>query len=391
MTWTLFDADGTRYIYAAYSRDYGEHFASPKLVSRDSALCPQHLGVPTPQGALQLEPVLAAVHRPRRRALRRLGQLQPHRRAARARARARAAATTSARRRAAASTTARRCCSPSRPTAATRSRRRSRSPTTTTCPTARPTRGRGPGRACVPEKGETPQLGLPGRELPVGRGQPARPDARSSSRSAPTSTATPTSTTAACRRASTRTRSSRSTTASRRRAPATTTSSISRSTNGGADVHRRRRPTCASCPSTRAGDPRADQFWQWAAFDPRGRLAVSYYDRALRRRRDDRVLGHQPVGQPQRPRLRDDARDHGVDAAADAVRGRVLRRLQRAERRRRRASVLDGHAGPGPVRLPRLGGQRDAAAERLHGGLRPRRGGQRSEHLHARRSGIPLP
>jgi hypothetical protein len=35
-----------------------------------------------------------------------------------------------------------------------------------------------------------------------------------------------------------------------------------------------------SLPSVRADDPRADQFWQWAAFDPTGRLAVSYYDRA---------------------------------------------------------------------------------------------------------------
>jgi hypothetical protein len=57
---------------------------------------------------------------------------------------------------------------------------------------------------------------------------------------------------------------------------------LSRSTNGGrsftgtaTDVRR--------LPSVRPGDPRADQFWQWAAFDPRGRLAVSFYDRAYGR------------------------------------------------------------------------------------------------------------
>jgi hypothetical protein len=50
VTWTLFDDDGTAYIYEAYSRDYGESFSSPKLVSTDSALCPEQLGVPTPQG-----------------------------------------------------------------------------------------------------------------------------------------------------------------------------------------------------------------------------------------------------------------------------------------------------------------------------------------------------
>jgi hypothetical protein len=54
---------------------------------------------------------------------------------------------------------------------------------------------------------------------------------------------------------------------------------ISRSTNAGrsftgttADVR--------TLPSVRDGDPNADQYWQWAAFDRRGRLAVSYYDRA---------------------------------------------------------------------------------------------------------------
>jgi len=54
---------------------------------------------------------------------------------------------------------------------------------------------------------------------------------------------------------------------------------VSRSTNAGrtftggdTDVR--------ELPSVRQDDPRADQFWQWAAFDPRGRLAVSYYDRA---------------------------------------------------------------------------------------------------------------
>jgi hypothetical protein len=50
VTWTLFDDDGTAYIYEAYSRDYGESFSSPKLVSADSAACPDDLGIPTPQG-----------------------------------------------------------------------------------------------------------------------------------------------------------------------------------------------------------------------------------------------------------------------------------------------------------------------------------------------------
>ena len=51
-------------------------------------------------------------------------------------------------------------------------------------------------------------------------------------------------------------------------------------------VHRRHdgRPRAAG----HARRERADQFWQWAAFDPRGRLAVSYYDRAYG---DDETTG----------------------------------------------------------------------------------------------------
>ena len=50
VTWTLFDDDGTAYIYEAYSRDYGESFSTPKLVSADSAACTNDRGVATPQG-----------------------------------------------------------------------------------------------------------------------------------------------------------------------------------------------------------------------------------------------------------------------------------------------------------------------------------------------------
>jgi hypothetical protein len=49
VTWTEFnDNTGTAYIWGAYSNDYGEHFSKRVLVSSDSALCPNSLGVPTP-------------------------------------------------------------------------------------------------------------------------------------------------------------------------------------------------------------------------------------------------------------------------------------------------------------------------------------------------------
>ena len=66
---------------------------------------------------------------------------------------------------------------------------------------------------------------------------------------------------------------------------------VSRSTNGGKAFAGSTR-TCARCHATRAAGKRADQFWQWAAFDPKGRLAVSYYDRAYG---DDETTGFSDV------------------------------------------------------------------------------------------------
>jgi hypothetical protein len=48
VTWTLFDADGNAYIFEAHSSDYGESFSAPVLVSGDSALCPVPAADSTP-------------------------------------------------------------------------------------------------------------------------------------------------------------------------------------------------------------------------------------------------------------------------------------------------------------------------------------------------------
>ena len=50
VSWTTYAADGTAYIYEAYSDDYGESFSAPVLVSGDSALCGNTFGLPTPNG-----------------------------------------------------------------------------------------------------------------------------------------------------------------------------------------------------------------------------------------------------------------------------------------------------------------------------------------------------
>jgi len=51
VAWTIFATDGTAYIYDAFSKDYGQTFSSPVLVSTTSpSLCSNTLGLPTPQG-----------------------------------------------------------------------------------------------------------------------------------------------------------------------------------------------------------------------------------------------------------------------------------------------------------------------------------------------------
>jgi hypothetical protein len=51
VAWTVFATDGTGYIFAVHSDDYAQTFSSPVLVSTTSAtLCTNTFGVPTPQG-----------------------------------------------------------------------------------------------------------------------------------------------------------------------------------------------------------------------------------------------------------------------------------------------------------------------------------------------------
>ena len=51
VTWTRFAADGTAYIFASRSADYGQTFSAPVLVSSNNpALCQETYGIPTPLG-----------------------------------------------------------------------------------------------------------------------------------------------------------------------------------------------------------------------------------------------------------------------------------------------------------------------------------------------------
>jgi hypothetical protein len=63
VTWTRFAADGTAYILAAHSADYGQTFSDPVLVSSNAPVCEETYGIPTPLGACNVnqfsEPVVA--------------------------------------------------------------------------------------------------------------------------------------------------------------------------------------------------------------------------------------------------------------------------------------------------------------------------------------------
>jgi hypothetical protein len=50
VTWTEFAADGTGYIWEAYSSDYGQTFSDRVLVSTTSGLCTNTYGIATPHG-----------------------------------------------------------------------------------------------------------------------------------------------------------------------------------------------------------------------------------------------------------------------------------------------------------------------------------------------------
>jgi hypothetical protein len=51
VAWTVFATDGTGYIFAVHSNDYGQTFSGPVLVSTTSpSLCSNTLGLPTPLG-----------------------------------------------------------------------------------------------------------------------------------------------------------------------------------------------------------------------------------------------------------------------------------------------------------------------------------------------------
>ena len=270
VTWTTFAPDGTSYIYGAYSRDYGESFSSPRLVSSGSALCSNALGVPTPQGSCNTNQFSQPFTGPDGNLyvvwnnfnLTAPGDQDNRNQVLLAR-----------------STDGGNSFS-----APVRVANFYELPDCVTYQNA------GAGVVCVPEKGETQNSIFRSGNYPSGSVNPRNPreidvtlgsyinrHSNEDNGCVPqgynpdtrlplyTGVKTP----GACNNDILVSRS---------------TDRGQTFTGGTTDVR--------SLPAVRAGDPRADQFWQWAAFDPRGRLAVSYYDRAYG---DDETTGFSDV------------------------------------------------------------------------------------------------
>jgi hypothetical protein len=279
VTWTLFAPDGTAYIYEAYSRDYAESFSAPKLVSTTSALCSNTLGAPTPQGTCNTnqfsqpftgpDGALYVVWDNFNLTGVRPGEGDEGGDGGDRRAAPPAGIDNRAQVLLAKSTDGGNTFSAPVKVADYYD-----------LPDCETYQGEDPGVACVPEKGETANsifraTNYPSaavnprdpREVDVTFGSyinrhsnerqrnPCVPQGYNPDTFQPLYTGVKTP--GACNN----------------------DILISRSTNGGrsftggsADVR--------TLPPAREGDERADQFWQWAAFDPRGRLAVSFYDRA---------------------------------------------------------------------------------------------------------------
>jgi hypothetical protein len=268
VSWTRFDPDGTSYIYLAYSRDYGEHFSPPKLVSRDSALCPLNFDLPVPQGACNVNQfsqpftgsdgtlyVTWANYN--------TTGLGP-------RGEDRAAPSTDNR---AQILLARSTDGGNSFSAPVRVGDFYDLPD---CATYQD--GKGEGVSCIPEKGETSNSIFRATNYPVGGVNPA--DARE----------------VMVTFGSYLNRHSRESNGCvpqgfnpdtllplykgvKTRGACNNDIVVSRSRNRGQSFTGSS-TNVRQLPAARESDPRADQFWQWAAFNPAGRLAVSYYDRA---------------------------------------------------------------------------------------------------------------
>ena len=271
VTWTSFAPDGTAYIYGAHSADFGEHFSTPRLVSADSPACRETLDTPTPQGRCNAN---------------QYSQPFTGRDGALYVVWDNANATDFA--------------SPADNRAQVLLAKSSDGGDTFSAPVTVADyyelpdcvtyQGTSAGVACVPEQSTTSRSFFRAANYPSGAVDPKDPgevfvtfgsylNGRSNERNGCVPRGFDQDTLQPLYDGV--------------KAPGACNNDILASVShdagatfsgGRADVR--------SLPSVRPGDPGADQFWQWAAFDPTGRFAVSYYDRAYG---DDETTGFSDI------------------------------------------------------------------------------------------------
>ena len=237
-----------------------------------------------------------------------------------------------------------------------------------------------PGRALRAGEGRDSQLDLPGHQLPVGRGQPARPEARSTSRSAPTSTATPTRSNGCVPQGFNPDTFQPLYDGVKTPGACNNDILISQSTNGGTTFTGAHDGRARAAGDARRGVPTS------SGSGPRSTRAAGSRCRtttAYGHRRDDRVLGLSLSGTR-----------NGVDFATarvttssmpppTAVRRQFFGDYSGLTRRGRRASVLDGHARPELFECRDSAGNVTLPPERARTGAANGGRGQRPERLHA--------
>jgi hypothetical protein len=279
VTWTFYDSDGTSYIYESYSKDYAEHFSPPHLVSTSSALCSNTLGIPVPQGSCNTNQFSQPFTGPDGKLYVAFNNynvtgLRPNEGDEDGGESDRNAT----------------------PPAGIDNRAqvllaRSDDGGETFGPPVKVSDfydlpdcetyqdGKDAGRACVPEKGPTANSYFRAANYPSGAVNPRRPNevqvtfgsyinrhSKESNGCVPMGY-NPDTFQALY-------------TGVKEPGACNNDILVSRSTNRGTTFTGTTQDV-RTLPDTRSSDPRkADQFWQWAAFDPKGRLAVSFYDRA---------------------------------------------------------------------------------------------------------------
>ena len=326
VTWTTFDVDGSGLHLGGLVERLRGAFQRPGPRQQRQRPLRQHLRVADAAWPMQREPVLAAVHRHRRRAVRGLGELQ-QRRDRHRQPQPDAARQVDGRR--------------ADVQRAGQGRRLLRP-----AGLRRPTRvGADPGRACVPETGPTTNSIFRATNYPSGAVSPKDPSKIAITYGSYINSTSKESN--GCTPAGFSPVGLNTYTGVKTAGACNNKILLSVSTNGGAGLHRRR---------SRRGPAHAGDGQRRQAGGQRPVLAVGGVQQGrqvrrlllrppVRQRRDDRLAGLQPLRLERPVQLRREAGHVVVDAAADPVLGHSSSATTRGSTRSgRRPSDLGGHA-----------------------------------------------